>query len=448
MIEAMSDPKQPNILFLFPDQWRWDFLGCAEHGIPVKTPNIDALAARGVRFTQCRTNSPVCAPARSCLVQGLRYDRCGVPSNGTDSDPQRPNYMKQLQAAGYQTAGCGKFDLFKPTRFRGLDGWTDRLGEIGFDRGYDQSGKFDCARNGWPEPQDFYSAHLHHDGLMETHKDDYKRRGQDRQSGACGAWASPLGTEHHTDTFTANNAARLLDELPTDQPWYLWVNFPGPHDPFDPPAEYLARYDDVDFDLPIEPNPEANPDQLVQQRRSYAACCEYLDELCGRIIAKVAQRGELDNTLIVFASDHGEMLGDHGRWTKAVAYEGSTHVPLIVAGPGVEGAGRTSDELIELIDLAATFTDAAGASAVDGWDSRSLAPLLTRTADSHRDIAVSGLRKWRMAFDGRYKLVIAEDQPDTLYDLREDPGETVNCIESVDAGTVAALRQAIDQSRG
>ncbi len=433
----------PNILFLFPDQWRWDFLGCGEERIPVRTPNIDALAARGVRFTQCRSNSPVCAPARACLVQGLGYDRCGVPDNSVDTDANLPNYMKQLQAAGYQTAGCGKFDLFKPTRFRGLEGWTDRLGTIGFDRGYDQSGKMDCARNGWPEPQDFYAAHLHKQGLMEQHAQDYKRRWQIKESGAIGAWPSPLPTADHTDEFTAANALRLLDELSTDQPWYLWVNFPGPHDPFDAPPEYRRRYDDVDLPMPVRPDPEANADEVMHQRRGYTACCEHIDELCGRIIAKVAQRGELDQTLIIFASDHGEMLGDHGRWAKSVPQEGSMHVPLIAAGPGVAGAGRTCDGLVELIDLAATITESAGAQPVDGWDSRSLAPMFAGQTDRHRAITLSGLRDWRAAFDGRYKLIMRNGKRDAVYDLHADPGETRNVIDSVDGALIDRLESAM-----
>ena len=435
--------KRPNILFLFPDQWRWDWLGCAEAAIPVRTPHLDRLAGRGIRFTQCRTNSPVCAPARACLVQGVHYDRCGVPDNGVDSDPARPTFMKQLQAAGYQTAGCGKFDLFKPSHFRGLDGWTDRLGAIGFDRGYDQSGKMDCARNGWPQPQDYYAAHLHRHGLMQTHHEDYESRYRNRESGGCGDWPSPLGAEHHTDAFTADNALRLLDELPADQPWYLWVNFPGPHDPFDPPAEYRARYEGVDFPPPFLPSDDADPEQLQHQRRSYAACCEYLDELCGRIIAKVEARGELDNTLTIFASDHGEMLGDHGRWTKSVPQEGSVHVPLIAAGPGVADGGRTCDALVELIDLAATITEAAGAAPVADWDARSIGPLLREQATAHRAIALSGLRDWRMAFDGRHKLITRDGRPAELYDLGADPGETRNLIAEADAALVSRLQAAL-----
>lgn len=436
--------ERPNILFLFPDQWRWDFLGCGEEGIPVRTPHLDALARRGVRFTQCRTNAPVCAPARACLVEGLRFERAGVPHNNVSTDPGARTYMKQLQAVGYHTAGCGKFDLFKPEHFRGLEGWTDNLGEIGFTRAYDQSGKFDCATNGWPEPQDFYSSYLHEQGLMRTHVEDYRRRKENRESGACGAWPTPLPREAHTDEFTTRNALRLLDELPGDAPWYLWVNFPGPHDPFDPPEEIYRRYAAVDFPPPVNPDPSADPDEVLHQRRSYAACCEHIDELCGRILAKVEERGELEHTVIVFCSDHGEMLGDHGRWNKQVPQEGSVRVPLIVAGPGVEASGAVNNAPVELIDLAETITDCAGADAIPGWDSRSLKPVLEDPRRAHRTVTLSALNDWRSACDGRAKLILRNGVPEALYDLRDDPREEQNRLGSTPE---SAWRHLLDALR-
>lgn len=437
--------KNPNILFLFPDQWRWDFLGCAESGVPVSTPNLDQLAARGLRFTQCRTNAPVCAPARACLTQGVRYERCGVPGNQTNSDPSRPNFMKQLQAAGYRTAGCGKFDLFKPALFRGLDGWTAKIGEIGFDHGCDQSGKLDCARHGWPEPVDSYSAFLHARNLMKTHFDDYRERHRRRESGNVGAWPTPLPREAHTDEFTTRNALHLLEELPRDQPWYLWVNFPGPHDPFDAPTEFRRRYDDVSFTPPVHPDPAADPEEILHQQRSYAACCEHIDELCGKILEKVRDRGEWENTVVILSSDHGEMLGEHGHWTKSVPCDGSVHVPLILAGPGIP-EGRTCDALVELIDLAGTITDLSGADPVTGWDSRSLAPLFADNRAPHREITVSALGNWRSAFDGVHKLILEDNQPTALYHLKEDPRETVNRLPQAGDDTVSPLMDALENT--
>ncbi len=422
-----------NVLLVLPDQWRWDWLGCAGYDLAVSTPNVDALAARGTLFEQCRCNSPVCAPSRACLVQGLRYDRAGVRDNSVNTDADRPNMLKQLRDAGYHVMGSGKFDLFKPEHFRGLDGWTDQLGRIGITRGFDQSGKLDCANNGWPEPQDLYAKMLHEHGLMQTHHQDYKnRRAAGMHGTARGSAASPLPRELYTDDVTGQHAERLLREAPAGEPWFCWVNFPGPHDPFDPPAELLERYEGVDFPPPVAGDPELDHQA---SRRAYAACCTGIDEWVGRLIRVVEARGELDNTLIIFASDHGEMLGDHGRWTKSLPQEGSVHVPLIAAGPGVAEARRTN-ALVELIDLAATITDAAGAAPVDGWDARSLWPVLRGKAEAHRDVQHSGLRQWRMVCDGRYKLVRDPKNGDALYDLEADPGETNNLIDNPEHAAV------------
>ena len=144
--------KQPNFLFLFPDQWRWDWLACAGYDIPVKTPNIDKLAARGMRFTQCRTNSPVCAPARAALATGMRYQNCGVPGNGFNLDTTRDTFFKHLRNSGYRVAASGKTDLQKHGKWKGLDGWTTAMGQLGFTQAVNQAGKHDsggCPQVRW-----------------------------------------------------------------------------------------------------------------------------------------------------------------------------------------------------------------------------------------------------------------------------------------------------------
>ncbi|MBI1337438.1 MAG: sulfatase-like hydrolase/transferase [Phycisphaera sp.] len=427
----------PNFLFLFPDQWRWDFLGCetSPYGkMPVRTPNIDALAARGVRFTQCRTNSPVCAPARAALSQGLRYHRCGVESNGQDTPYDAVTYYALLREAGYRTLTCGKNDLHKKTFWKGRDGWTHLMGKYGFSDAIASSGKMDAARWGQVEeggPHCAYTSYLHSHGLFGAYREASNRND---------LAPAPFDREHYTDDFCGRMAIELLDRTPANEPWALWVNFPGPHDPFDPPAELQRRYDGVDFPDRVgsEPVMSKTRQDVAQARRNYAACCEGLDEWVGWIIDKVEQRGELDNTVVIFSSDHGEMLGDHGKYTKGVPYEPSVHVPLIVAGPGI-ARGKVSHALVELIDLAATHLDLAGLSCPDYYDSKSLKPILCNQADdkTHRDVTVSSLGRWRMVFDGRYKLVetlakpegdqpMSRDGEPALYDLQIDPGETAD----------------------
>ncbi len=424
-----TPPNPPNLLFLFPDQWRWDWLGCetSPYGkVPVRTPNIDALAARGVRFTQCRTNSPVCAPARAALALGMRYERCGVADNGFDLDPDRPTVFNHLRDAGYRTLTCGKNDLHKRTTWKGREGWTRLLGQYGFTDAIDQSGKFDAARNGRRErggPNCSYTSHLHAHGLFEAYADDYAER-QQQFTGTTAPWPSPLLRRHYTDDFCGQMALELLDRTPAEGPWMLWVNFPGPHDPFDPPRELQQRYDGVDFPPPVNAKDDygEKPVDHPTLRRNYAACCEGIDEWVGRILDAVAQRGELDNTLVIFSSDHGEMLGDHGHFNKGRAGEGSVHVPLVVAGPGVEG-GRVDDRLVELIDVSGLMLHAAGLDRPDDWDAR--CPL----HDPPRDVQLAALNDWRMACDGRHKLVVKDNHPDRLFDLQDDPREMHNVAD-------------------
>jgi len=423
--------RPPNLLFLFPDQWRWDYLGCEDSPFgkaPVRTPNIDKLAARGVRFTQCRTNSPLCAPARACLAQGVRYERCGVPGNGYDTPVDRPNLFKALRDAGYRTACTGKTDLQKHGLFKGLDGWTPAIGQLGFIESTNQCGKWDAIQSGSQNPADPYMAQLHATGCVGAHLEDYDRRRADRKADKISTHPTPLPRRLYTDDVTGQRALDMLNRWPTDPtgehpaPWMLWVNFPGPHEPFDPPAELQRRYDGVDFPSPVAVPDDATPQDHQQLRRNYAAMCEGIDQWVGRLIDAVEARGELENTLIVFASDHGEMLGDHGRWNKGVWHEPSVHVPLIVAGPGV-AQGVVRDALVELIDVSATLLDAAGVEPLPDADAKSLRPVLAGEADAHRDHAVSALGKWRLVCDGRYKLVRTEGEPDRLFDLHEDPAE-------------------------
>lgn len=422
---------RPNVLFLFPDQLRWDWIGC--HGsVPVRTPHIDALAARGVRFTQCRSNSPLCGPARACLAMGLRYGRTGVWGNGEDVPRDAITCFRLLREAGYHTMTCGKNDLHKGTGDFDVSGWTARLGDYGFSAAIDQRGKMNAgAAAGWDEPSDYYTQWLEQRGLRRMHHEDYVRRREEARHYAS-TWPSPLPRESYSDDVTGAAALKLLDAAPTGKPWMLWVNFPGPHDPFDPPAALRRRYDDVHFPMPVKPeativNPRGQTVALDHQqlRRNYAACIEGIDEWVGRIVRTVERRGELANTVIVFSSDHGEMLGDHGRFQKSVPWEGSVRVPLIAAGPGVV-RGVVSDALVELVDLSATLLELAGLQAPRDWDSRSLRPVLEGATSAHRDVQCVMLRRWRMACDGQWKLVEHRDGEPALYDRLTDRDELRN----------------------
>lgn len=411
--------SSPNILLIVADHHRWDWLGAAGYGIPVRTPNVDRLAERGVLFDQCRCNSPLCAPSRASLATGMRPHRTGVLDNEQDLCPETLTFMQMLRGAGYRTATCGKCDLHKKTKWYGLHGWTSRLGRLGFTEAIDQAGKIDAALiSGWPEPHDPYMAFLHARGLARTHHEDYVRR---RENPDEAHWPTPLPRECYTDDFCGRAALSLLERLPTGEPWFLEVNFPGPHDPFDAPQELLERYRDVSFPAPTAPHPTRRTDYQAF-RRSFAAMIEGIDEWVGQILDAVAARGDLENTLVVYTCDHGEMLGDLGRWGKSRPEDPSVRVPLVVAGPGV-ARGARSRALVELCDLAATLVDAAGLPVPRHWDARALGPVLRGESQTHREATVSMLGPWQMVTDGEWKLVLGLEGGPQLFHLEADPHE-------------------------
>jgi arylsulfatase A-like enzyme len=185
------------------------------------------------------------------------------------------------------------------------------------------------------------------------------------------------------------------------------------------------RWKDVPFPLPHN-NDHEDREGLLRNRQNYAAMIENIDRQVGRFLQVVAERGELDDTLVVYSSDHGEMLGDHGRWGKSTWHEPSSGIPLVAAGPGVR-QGHVSDALVSLHDLAATFLDVAGTEPLPDVDARSLRRLLEGETEAHRHFIYSGLfdadgHGWDMVVEGRHKLVRTEDGLH-LYDLEADPLE-------------------------
>lgn len=432
------DERRPNILFLFPDQHRPDWLGCLGE-VPVRTPTLDALAARGLRCRRTYCTSPLCAPSRASLAGGLRPHHLGVHDNSCDFPTDRVTIYRLLRESGYRVGAVGKTDLHKPTHQNGPDGWTERMGQLGFTETVDSAGKWDAVNNCRPTPHDPYTRYLDANGLLDLHVEDFQRRRAYNPKRS--AWPTPLPREAWTDEFVGRAGIAMLERFPREAPWFLQVNFPSPHEPFDAPQEYLSRYNGIEFPGPFDPDDRMSADEHQACRRNYAAMLEAVDDWCGRFIQTVADRGELDDTLIVYASDHGEMLGDHGRWGKGVYYEPSMGVPLLAAGPGVAGAGRVTDALIELPDLGPTFLELAGLETPAGWEARSLGKVFAGETDEHRDFALSVLPGHRAICDGRYKLVYRDGQIPALFDLDSDPRETTNVTDLVPEVLTPLLQQ-------
>jgi len=419
--QAGAAPRRPNILFLYPDQWRYDWVEW-NPALPVRTPNVARLARQGARFDRAVTPSPVCAPARACLASGKEYDRCRTPSNNVSYPLDQTTIYTLLRDAGYRVLGCGKFDLDKPILEWGLDG-KRLIHEWGFSDGIDNEGKMDAIQ-AWRRfggPTGPYMALLKERGFAEIHVEDMtgrKERGTD---------PTPLPEELYCDNWLAENGLRLLRETPPGQPWFLQVNFTGPHLPFDVTRRMRALWEGVDFPPANHPPEGLTAQEINRQRQNYSAMTENIDRLAGLFLDEVERRGELDNTLIVFSSDHGEMLGDHGLLYKGCRFfEGLTHVPLIVSWPGRFRAGLRSEALVELVDLAPTLLEAAGLPAPPTMQGKSLLPILEGRADPgfHKPHVVSeyndalGMAQGRapgsksdhshgsMVFDGRYKTCV------------------------------------------
>lgn len=419
---------RPNILFFLPDQHRPDWLG-GHPGLPLRTPNLARLAACGIRFNNAFTPSPVCSPARACLATGRDYPRCGVLNNSQNTPLSLPTYYRHLRDCGYEVAGVGKFDLHKPDRDWGLDG-AKLLAAYGFTDGIDNEGKGDAIaayRSNSMSPKGPYMQFLKEQGLAEAHLAMYEPH-LDTPGWLNFPAVTDLPDEAYCDNWVAANGLRFLDAFSQGKPWHLVVNFVGPHGPFDVTADMRSRWENVRLPGPVD-NDDPAPEVVLARRQNYASMIENIDRHVGSMIERVEQRGELANTIIVYSSDHGEMLGDHGRWGKSLWYTPSSGIPLIVSGPGMR-SGTCSDALVSLHDLAATFLDYAQAEPLPDSDARTLRAPLEGRGTKHRDYVISGLGNWRMIFDGRYKCVRGASASPLLFDLQEDPHELTDCYQA------------------
>ncbi|MEP7362204.1 MAG: sulfatase-like hydrolase/transferase [Acidobacteriota bacterium] len=426
---ASSTP--PNILLLFPDQWRPDWGGW-NSDLDVRTPNIDVLRKRGMEVTRAIVPSPLCAPSRACLASGREYEKCGVVNNGQDFPVQQQTFYQLLRSAGYHTLACGKVDLHKKSLDWGTDG--KRLTkEWGFSDAIDNAGKRDAPRSVQVagHPTDPYMAMLQQRGLMQAHIDDFAHREEYKDT-----FATPLPDAAYCDNWIGQNGIDLIRRVPQKKPWFLQVNFTGPHGPMDITDAMQKRVRSRTYPQPFRNN-QFDSAVHVAIRQNYSAMCENIDRWVGLYMDELKRRKLLEHTIVIFASDHGEMLGDHNRWGKTLPYQQSAGVPLIAAGPGIP-SGIRSSALASIHDLAATSLDYAGIEKPVSMDSRSLRPIFEGKRKRHREFLRSGLNSWRMVWDGRYKLITGFDvairprgagsaaPPHILFDLEEDPNEANN----------------------
>ena len=441
---------KPNILFLFADQHRHNILGCAGHPL-VQTPNLDALASEGVRFTQTWCQSPICQPSRASVITGRYAHELGVVSNTGGFDPEWPTVMKQLQQSGYETATIGKTHYHESYQPPKEGGQIDMRSNEGFVQSF-----------GWDYVLEEYDKYLHASRRLTTpyteylaeHNllDDYRAQIKSAFRLTPEHWrgqTSVLPQEHDLTSFLADEAKDWLINRATDKPFMLKLAFVQPHVPLISDPVWSKYYEDADVDVPKLKPAEAVNEQWEQYLsvlathsqaqmmdhdfvqngiRHYLGMVSLVDQKVGEVLTTLEELGQLDNTWIVYTSDHGEMLGDHNLWAKMNFYHGSVQVPLIVRPPGGV-APRTENALVELTDVTATLADIGGADAPAGGHGESLLPAMTDAIDG-REFVYSRIGDYAAVRNDRYRLTLnlKKDVVCELFDLSEDPDELNNLV--------------------
>ncbi|HOJ75371.1 MAG TPA: arylsulfatase [Phycisphaerae bacterium] len=420
---------RPNILFLMADQMRGDCLG-ADGNKVIRTPHLDRLAAEGARFRCAYSSIPSCVPARTAILTGLAPWRHGMLAMRTMALKYEREMPALLADAGYYTMGIGKMH-FHPQR--ALRGFHRVL--------LDESGRI-----GHPEFRSDYRAWFW--SVAPTLDPDATGIGWNDYRGAIYA----LPEELHPTRWTANAAVAFLNEYKGQEPFFLKVSFARPHSPYDPPERFMRLYEDADVPPAaigdwaerhnVTPKPNdftiwrgnVGPEVARHSRRAYYGSVSFVDEQIGRILQTLEARGWMDNTLILFTSDHGDMLGDHYLWRKTYAYEGSARVPMLIRWPRSVDAprGQVLTQPVELRDVLPTFLDAAGVPVAEGnFDGRSMLELIRGRAENWRrwiDLEhgqqYPDAGWWTALTDGEVKYIFyGSDGREQLFDLKNDPSE-------------------------
>lgn len=452
---------KPNVLWICTDQQRWDTLSFLGHA-GAQTPNIDRLAAEGTAFDRAYCQSPICTPSRASFLSGKYPIAHRVQRNGNEGFPDDIALVPRLfRDAGYRTGLIGKLHL---SRANGV------VEKRPADDGYDE---FYWSHH--PDP-DWAEGHDYHDWLRARGVDARAIYDPSRTIGP------GVDAEVHQTTWAGGQAKGFVRRH-AGRPWFLSINLFDPHPPFDPPASYLARFDRAEMPGPVfapsdldhqkrlfevdqqarvavdprrgDPNsemyappaprpaganhdtpPETYDGKLV--RACYHAMIALIDDMVGELVAVLDETGQRQDTVVLFMSDHGELLGDHGLIYKGARfYEGLVRVPMVFSWPGHVREGVVSEALVELVDLPQTLLEAAGLPADEGMQGKSLWPLLTGAvpAGFHKPyvlceyfdaLGLPGPRHTRasMYFDGRYKLSVYHNHgTGELYDLKGDPSE-------------------------
>ena len=449
----VSAQQLPDIIFIMTDQQRADAVGCA--GNPtVITPHLDALAADGYWFDNAYTSCPSSTPARAGLLTGLSPWHHGMLGYGVVAEHYRYEMPQLLRDNGYHTLGLGKMHWHPQNALHGFHATL-----------VDESGRVESPY--------FCSDYRKWFAVMAPGKDpDATGIGWNAHAAA----AYKLPEEVHPTQWTGDMAVNTIRHYESEKPLFLKISFARPHSPYDPPQRVLDLYKDKPVPAPAEgawsaelgkditdPGQKADaafaqfsPDYVANSRRHYYASVTFVDEQVGRILQALKETGRYDNALIVFTSDHGDMMGDHHSWRKTYAYEGSAAIPMIVKAPaslqGTLPKGSVVSQLVELRDVLPTLLDAAGAQVPADMDGRSMLALAKgqtegwrRWIDLEHATCYSDHNYWCALTDGHLKYIwFLRTGEEQLFDLVNDPQETTDQSRSKKyRKQLAELRQAM-----
>ncbi|HLN40847.1 MAG TPA: sulfatase-like hydrolase/transferase [Acidimicrobiales bacterium] len=450
--------KAPNIVLVMSDQHRGDMMGCAgDRG--VLTPTLDRLAAEGVRFSRVSCQGPLCMPARASFMTERYVRDHGVYTNWAEIPVDSPTYVWALRTAGYHTTLVGKAHLYRDeiVEVGHIDDLAGRLMSLGFTEVFETGDKF------VGETPNRYTDYLRDRGMLEVYKKhiaDRSYQGENERgenaTKRVPMWDStpmPLPLEAYIDVWHGLEAVRWIEQYDSTEPFFLFVGFPGPHDPWDAPREAVDRYRDVDISMPsstqrptiegtgrygallnsfmwLSDSKTMTDDAIRGMRRAYSADISVVDDAVDRILTALEEKDLLDDTWVIYTSDHGEMGGNHGLMSKCVLYQSAVRVPLIVRPPG-GCPPRVIDALIEHIDVPATMREIAGAPELPVSEAKSLLSNLGGEGAFPRTVSVS--ENWGFAsFETeRFRMVVDEDAlvPCQLFDLLEDPDEDHDLLQ-------------------
>ena len=437
--------ERPNIILIVTDQQRFDTIHAL--GFPyVDTPNLDRLVNKGVTFTNAFITAPSCAPSRASLFTGYYPHTTGILKN---ADQWRHAWVEDLAQSGYYCVNVGKMHTFP---YDTPLGFHERYVVENKDRYLECRYYFDEWDKG-----------LRARGLVKQQREFYRKRPDYNERLGAFEWELPEDT--HPDFFVGDMATHWVRTKPKrEEPLFLEVGFPGPHPPYDPVPRYAEPYMKRELPLPnftedeIASQPPAfqkmrvhntqvdhdsiaytlnpTPEQLHLQRAYYLANVTMIDEKIGELLEALDEKGYLEDAVVIFTSDHGDCLSDHGHSQKWTMYDIITRMPLIVWAPGRFAGGRTLDVLCQQMDIGPAILELAGVPLPETLEARSLLPALQGKpwtereyvfAEHGRDGILQETAFMSMVRSRKWKLVHFMDEPSgQLFDLVNDPGEINN----------------------